>query len=82
MKSQDAKLLNDPSLIEAGTVFRARHPELGTVTQIGTLVRFSRSSARGQRHAPTPGEHTQEILRELGYDDAMIAMLYADQIVA
>ncbi len=31
----------------------------------------------GHRHAPSLGEHSREILREAGYDDAIIEALFA-----
>lgn len=80
--NQDAAVLADPFLNEAGIVHRARYPEVGMVAQVGRLVRFSRSSLRTPRHAPAPGEHTRAILAELGFDDAAIESLYVDKVVA
>jgi crotonobetainyl-CoA:carnitine CoA-transferase CaiB-like acyl-CoA transferase len=34
-----------------------------------------------QRPAPTLGQHNHELLRELGYGDAEIAQLEADQVI-
>jgi crotonobetainyl-CoA:carnitine CoA-transferase CaiB-like acyl-CoA transferase len=82
--SRDAphRTLNDPALIEAGTVHVSEHAEFGTVREIGQLYRFSRSPSGPQVHTPQPGEHTRVVLAELGYDDAAIADLLERKIVA
>ena len=64
---------------------RERHPhlvarqtlvELDGITQAAPAPRLSRTPLSVQRRPPTPGEHTQEIARELGLaDDAVAALL-------
>lgn len=81
-RGQEQKWLQDPTLNEAGSVYRTEYPDIGVVGMIGTLVHFSRSTARGRGYAPTAGEHTRQILAELGYDESTIAGLYADNVVA
>ena len=73
--------LDDASLERLGTVYGAEHPQYGAVRQIGPLVRLSGSSAGARTHAPLPGEHTDEILGELGYAAAAVADLRARKIV-
>lgn len=81
-EGQDATWLQDPALQKAGLIYRTAYPDKGNVSMIGSLVHFSRSTAHGKRRAPAPGEHTREILSELGYDPATIVELYAANIVA
>jgi crotonobetainyl-CoA:carnitine CoA-transferase CaiB-like acyl-CoA transferase len=81
-RGQEQTWLQDPTLNKAGSVYRAEYPGIGVVGMIGTLVHFSRSTARGRGYAPAAGEHTRQILAELGYDEATIAELYADKVVA
>jgi alpha-methylacyl-CoA racemase len=50
-------------------------PEIGPVRQLGHPVKLSRTPARPDRPAPAFGEHTEEVLREIGYDDGEIAAL-------
>ena len=41
----------------------------------GFPIRFSKTPSRVERGAPVTGQHTAEILKEAGYDDAAIAAL-------
>jgi crotonobetainyl-CoA:carnitine CoA-transferase CaiB-like acyl-CoA transferase len=58
--------LGDPELQRLGTVYSAQHPQFGEVRQLGPLVRLTASARARRRHAPLPGEHTDEVLAELG----------------
>ena len=48
-----------------GMVHVANDPERGTVTQVGIPVRFSRTSSAIKGPAPRPGQHTDEVMREI-----------------
>ena len=48
---------------------------LGDTTYLGQPVTLSRTPSRVVSHPPDLGEHTAEVLRELGYDDAGIERL-------
>jgi crotonobetainyl-CoA:carnitine CoA-transferase CaiB-like acyl-CoA transferase len=82
--SRDAahRTLNDPRLVETGTVHVTEHAQFGTVREIGQLFRYSRSAAGPHKHTAQPGEHTREVLSELGCDAAAILDLYERKIVA
>ncbi|HEV2334393.1 MAG TPA: CaiB/BaiF CoA-transferase family protein [Stellaceae bacterium] len=58
------------------------HPTLGTFDIVGQPIHMS-SSPQPARLRPTPdqGQHTDEVLRELGYDAAGIAELHAKGVV-
>jgi crotonobetainyl-CoA:carnitine CoA-transferase CaiB-like acyl-CoA transferase len=51
------------------------HPEYGTIRQIGVAPKFSETPGRVRKLAPQPGEHTEEVLREVGYSAEEIAKL-------
>ena len=74
--------LGDPHVRGAGLLRDVDYPGLPTPAPISeTPVRFSRTPAGARSRAPLLGEHTDELLRELGYDAAAIAALRADGIV-
>jgi glutaryl-CoA transferase len=49
---------------------------------VETPVRLSATPARPQRAAPGMGEHTSEVLRELGYEAREIDVLRGIGVVA
>ena len=67
--------LADPHFRARGMVVESVHPTLGPLTQLACPVRMSRHGFELHRHAPRPGEHTLELLREAGCSEASIAEL-------
>jgi crotonobetainyl-CoA:carnitine CoA-transferase CaiB-like acyl-CoA transferase len=74
--------LRDADLRRLGAVAPTQHPQFGAVHQIGRLVRFAGSTTPpSARHAPLPGEHTEELLTELGFQPDAIRDLRERKIV-
>ncbi len=71
----------DPAVQAAEVVEEQVHPVAGPVRLLRFPLEFSTSRATVRRPAPMSGEHTQEILRDLGYSDAEIARLVAEGVV-
>ena len=69
--------LADAHFRERGMVVDSVHPTYGPVTQVAMPVKMSGFEFRLRRHAPLPGEHTAEVLREAGFDAAAVEALIA-----
>ena len=76
-----AETFADPAVQAADVVQEVRHPIAGAVRLLRSPLEFSTGRAGVQRVPPACGEHTDEILREAGYDDAAIARLRKDGAV-
>ena len=68
-------LIEDPHLQAVGFWQTMEHPSEGTLRMAGFPARFFDTPADVRRHAPRLGEHTREVLREAGMDDAQIGTL-------
>ena len=67
--------LADPHFRARGMVIDSVHPNVGALTQVACPVKMTRHAFALLRHAPRPGEHTVELLREAGCSDASIARM-------
>jgi crotonobetainyl-CoA:carnitine CoA-transferase CaiB-like acyl-CoA transferase len=69
------ELLEDPQVLENDFVTSVDHPLMGTVRMVGPMIQMSETPLAVQGPSPTLGQHTDVVLRELGYDDVRIAAL-------
>ncbi len=76
-----ADLMSDALAIEAGAVAVHQSPEFGEVRQPGLAIRFSETPGKLWGSAPSLGEHTDETLGSLGFDDGEIAELRRQKVV-
>src|ERR1700687_1777348 len=74
------ELANDPSLRASGTIVDVPHKERGSYLTVGSPIKFSdlKPEITG---SPLLGEHTDEVLTQLGYGKAEIAALHEAEAV-
>ncbi|GMQ85823.1 MAG: CaiB/BaiF CoA-transferase family protein [Acidimicrobiia bacterium] len=73
--------LSSPHALAREMVTDILHPTIGSFRSLGLVMRMSNTPTAITRHPPTLGEHTDEVLRELGYDAGAVAELRQNQIV-
>ncbi|HET6488430.1 MAG TPA: CoA transferase [Syntrophales bacterium] len=65
----------DPQILHRKMVIELDHPKLGKVKQVGILPKLSETPGQVRRFAPVHGEHTDEILKALGFSGEEIEKL-------
>jgi formyl-CoA transferase len=74
------EIADERSLRETGTVVEVDHPTRGKYLTVGNPIKMSDSPADVKR-SPLLGEHTEEILAELGYAADQIGALRAEKVI-
>ena len=62
----------DPHLADVGFFQPEDHPSEGRIRRTKLANTFSGGAREDETHAPRTGEHTREVLADLGYDTAQI----------
>ena len=70
----------DRSLYETGTLVEVDHPVRGKYVTVGNPIKLS-DSATNVTRSPLLGEHTDEVLAQLGYSTGDIAGLRAERVI-
>jgi formyl-CoA transferase len=74
------EVAEEPSLRASGTVVEVDHPARGKYLTVGNPIKMSDSPTEVTR-SPLLGEHTDEVLAELGYGAEQITALRAEKVI-
>ncbi|RYE92093.1 MAG: formyl-CoA transferase, partial [Oxalobacteraceae bacterium] len=74
------EIAEEPSLRATGTVVEVDHPVRGKYLTVGNPIKLSDSPTEVTR-SPLLGEHTDEVLAQLGYSAQQIAALREDRVI-
>jgi len=72
----------DPQIQANEMVVELEHPRAGKLRVLGTPIRLSGTPAATRRLPPDLGEHSAQLLEELGYEATQIARLQEDGVIA
>ena len=75
------EILDDPAFKQRDWFPRQHHPDLGEHRYGGFPWRFAHAELEAQRPPPRLGEHTREVLAEIGFDEASIDELFRADVV-
>ena len=62
-------------------IIKMNHPIIGESKMIGAPTKFSSTQVSYRQPAPLFGQHTEEILNELGYDITKISRLLDKEVI-
>jgi formyl-CoA transferase len=74
------ELAEEPSLRATGTIVEVDHPKRGKYLTVGNPIKMS-DSITDVKRSPLLGEHTDEVLAELGYGAQDIAGFRTKKVV-
>ena len=76
------EVVKDPHLRHRKMIVDIEEEGGGTRTQVGIMAKLSETPGRIRTPGPEVGQHTPEILSELGYDEPAIASLRRSEAIA
>jgi crotonobetainyl-CoA:carnitine CoA-transferase CaiB-like acyl-CoA transferase len=75
------EFMDDPAVQHHDMVHEYDHPDVGRLRLMGQPIAFTDTPTRDPGPPPTLGQHTDEVLKEAGYDAVTINELRAKKVV-
>jgi CoA:oxalate CoA-transferase len=75
------KVVKDEQVAARDMIVEIEHPTAGKIRMAGLPVKLSANPGSIRRHAPLLGEHTAEVLGEIGLSEERIRVLLAQGII-
>jgi len=76
------ELFDHPHMLQNDLVAEHESADVGKLKQVGLIVKLSKTPGKLWRAAPGLGQHTTEVLSELGYSDQDIQELRGKRVIA
>jgi alpha-methylacyl-CoA racemase len=76
------EVFSDPQVLHRQMLIEIEHPAFGKIKQAGIAPKLSQTPGKVRTLSPLLGEHSEEILRELGYSQKEIENLQQEGAVA
>lgn len=75
------EVFQDPQVLHQRMLLEMDHPTAGRIKTLGFPAKLSRTPAQLKLPPPLVGQHTEEILRKLGYGDDAIGTMRAEGVI-
>jgi len=75
------QVFENPQIKAREMVVEVQHPKAGSVKLVGSPLNLSRTKVTTKRHPPLAGEHTEEVLQEIGLSNEQIQYLKRKSII-
>ena len=75
------QILKDPHIKARQMVVDIEHPKIGPMKTLGLPIKSTGELTAIRRAAPWLGQHSEEVLRGMGFDAAEVKSLFADGVV-
>ena len=75
------QIMNDPHVKARKMVVDIDHPTIGPMKTLGLPIKSTGDLTAIRRPAPWLGQHSEEVLREIGYSAAEIGALFKDRVI-
>ncbi len=75
------EVFKDPQILHRKMVVEVEYPGVGRIKQLGTPMKFSETPCEIRSPPPSFGEHTEEILKQLGYAEAEILDMRQEGVI-